>query len=61
MEGCGEVTVKGGGQVQALQGGPQDGQIGHGLDTQQAGFAGIHSPSLRTAAFPEITPNTSEP
>ena len=29
----GEVAVQGGDQVQALQGGPQDGQVGHDFDT----------------------------
>jgi hypothetical protein len=39
-----------------LEGGPQDGQVGHGLHTQQARFAGIHSTRIRTAAFPENHP-----
>jgi hypothetical protein len=51
-----EVTVQDGRQVQALEGGPQDGQVGHGLHTQQAGLAGIHSSRLPTAAFPENLP-----
>ena len=34
----GEVPVQGGRQVQTLQGGPQDGQVGHDFDTQQARF-----------------------
>ena len=51
-----EVAVQGGRQVQTLEGGPQDGQVGHGFDTQQAGLAGIHPSSLRTAAFPENHP-----
>ena len=51
-----EVPVQGGRQVQALEGGPQDGQVGHGFDTQQAGFAGVHPSSLPTAAFPENHP-----
>jgi hypothetical protein len=51
-----EVAVQGGGQVKTLQGGPQDGQVGHGFDTQQAGFAGIHPASLLASPFPEIHP-----
>src|SRR5262249_56585607 len=51
-----EVTVQGGRQVQPRQGRPQNGQVGHGLDTQQAGCAGVHSSRLRTAAFPENHP-----
>src|SRR5262249_16692557 len=50
------VTVEGGRQVQPRQGRPQNGQVGHGLDTQQAGCAGVHSSRLRTAAFPENHP-----
>ena len=38
VERGGEVAVQGGRQVQTLQGGPQDGQVGHDFDTQQAGF-----------------------
>ena len=38
VERGGEVAVQGGRQVQTLEGGPQDGQVGHGFDTQQAGF-----------------------
>src|SRR4051794_22582143 len=51
-----EVTVQGGRQVETLEGGPQDGQVGHGLDTQQAGLAGIHPARLRPTAFPENRP-----
>jgi hypothetical protein len=38
-----EVPVQSGRQVEALEGGPEDGQVGYGLNTQQARFAGIHS------------------
>jgi hypothetical protein len=51
-----EMAVQGGRQVQALQGGPKDRQVGHGLHTQQAGWVGIHSSRLRTAAVPENRP-----
>jgi hypothetical protein len=52
----GKVTVENGQQVQALEGGPQDGQIGHNFDAQQAGFVGVHSGSLPTYPFPENHP-----
>ena len=35
-----EVAVQGGRQVQALQRGPQDGQVSHNFDAQQARFGG---------------------
>ena len=38
VERGGEVAVQGGRQVQTLEGGPQDGEVGHGFHTQQAGF-----------------------
>ncbi len=61
VERGGEVAVQGGRQVQTLEGGPQDGQVGHDFDTQQAGFGGVHPSSLPTLPFPENHPNTSEP
>jgi hypothetical protein len=41
-----EVTVQSGRQVQALEGGPQDGEVGHGFHAQQAGFGGVHPSNL---------------
>src|ERR1700730_18200801 len=46
----GEVAVEGRRQVQALEGGPVDREIGHGFHTQQAGFGGVHPSSLPTSA-----------
>ncbi len=48
----GEVTVQGGRQVQALEEGPQDGQVGHDFHAQQAGFAGVHPTNLCTCPIP---------
>ena len=56
VERGGEVAVQGGRQVQTLEGGPQDGQVGHDFHTQQAGFGGVHPSSLPTSAFPENHP-----
>ena len=51
-----EVAVQGGRQVQALQGGPQDGQVGNDFDAQQAGFGGVHPARLPTSLFLENHP-----
>ena len=58
VERGGEVAVQGGGQVQTLEGGPQDGQVGHGFDTQQAGFGGVHPSSLPTPPHSRKPPRT---
>ena len=57
----GEVPVQGGRQLQTLQDGPQDGQVGHDFDTQQAGFGGVHPFRLRGPAIRDTDQNTSEP
>src|SRR5439155_3438825 len=51
-----EVAVQGGDQIKALQGGPQDGQVGHGFDAHQVGFGGIHPSVLPTSPFLENHP-----
>ena len=52
VERCGEVAVESGRQVQPLEGGPEDGEVGHGFDTHNAGFGGVHPASLSTFHFP---------
>ena len=52
----GEVAVQGGRQVQTLEGGPQDREVGHGFHTQQAGFGSVHPFSLPTSSIPENHP-----
>lgn len=50
------MTVQGGRQVQALEEGPQDGQVGHDFHTQQARFAGVHPFNLCTCPISEKHP-----
>src|ERR1019366_6491468 len=52
----GEMAVQDGGQIQTLQGGPQDGEVGHDFDTQQTRFGGVHPSSLLTPPIPENHP-----
>ena len=51
-----KVTVQAGRQVQPLQLGPQDRQVGHGLHTQQARFDSVHPSSLLALPIPENHP-----
>ena len=53
VERGGKVAVQGGRQVQMLEGGPQDGEVGQGFHAQQARFGGAHSSSLPTSFIPE--------
>jgi len=48
----GEGAVQRGRQVQALEGGPQDGQVGHDFHAEQPGFAGVHPAKLPTPTIP---------
>jgi hypothetical protein len=56
-----KVSVQGGRQVQPLQGGPEDGQVAHGFDTQQAGIGGAHPVRLRGLTIHGTGQNTSKP
>src|SRR3954468_18133811 len=48
-----EVTVHSGREVETLERGPQDGQIGHDFETQQVGFSSVHPSILSTSLIPE--------
>ena len=52
VERCGEVTVEDGRQVEPLEGGPQDGEVGHGFDTHDAGVGDIHPARLPASHIP---------
>jgi hypothetical protein len=52
VERGGEVAVEGGRQVQTLEGGPQDGEVGHGFHTHKAGFGGVHPSTLPASHIP---------
>jgi hypothetical protein len=57
----GKVAVESGRQVQALEGGPQDREVGQNFHAQQARVSGVHPFSLRTPPFLRTAVNTSEP
>ena len=48
-----EVTVHSGREVEALERGPQDGQVGHDFEAQQTGFSSVHPSILPASAIPE--------
>ena len=48
-----EVTVQSGREIEALEHGPQDGQVGHDFDAQQTGFGSVHPSVLPTSPIPE--------
>jgi hypothetical protein len=56
VQRSGEVSVQDGRQVQTLEGGPQDREVGDDFHTQQSRFGSVHSFSLRTSSIPEIHP-----
>ncbi len=56
VERGGEVAVQRGRQVQALEGGPQDGEVGHDFHAEQPGFGGVHPAKLPTPTIPENHP-----
>jgi len=53
VQGRGEVAVQDGGQVQTLEDGPEDGEIGHDFHTQQAGLGSVHPFSLLASGILE--------
>ena len=56
-----EMPIQSGRQFQTLQGRPQDRQVGHDFDTEQAGVGWVHPFSLRHPTLRGTGQNTSEP
>ena len=61
VQGGWEMAIERGWQLQALQDGPEDGEVAYDFDTQQAGVVGVHPFRLQGPTIRETGQNTSEP